>query len=315
MTCVLAPLVGRTPFNLPGSSSRRCRLRTSTRRFFIARLPRAVAGALVGGALASAGVVFQGLLRNPLATPYTLGVSAGASLGAMLGHHLRGHDCRLARGRPSPVASRPARPSQPRSSMRWPTCPRRAMSTTVLLLAGVTLNSFFSALILFVQYPADFAEVLSRHPVADGRPRRRRLRPDRRVPAARSSRAVAIFAVLPSSLNLLGVDADSASARGVDVAAAQRWAFVSASMASERGGDAGRADRVRRRRRAAPGPPAGGRRPPHRPAGVGAGGRRVPGGVRPGRAHHPRPGGNAGRRGHRPSSEGRSFYGCWSAKN
>ena len=34
--------------------------------------------------LASAGVVFQGLLRNPLATPFTLGVSAGAALGAML---------------------------------------------------------------------------------------------------------------------------------------------------------------------------------------------------------------------------------------
>ena len=36
---------------------------------------------------------------------------------------------------------------------------RRAMSTSVLLLAGVTLNSFFSALIMFVQYLADFAQV------------------------------------------------------------------------------------------------------------------------------------------------------------
>src|SRR5205809_7896227 len=52
--------------------------------FFLARLPRAVAAALVGGTLAAAGVVFQGLLQNPLATPYTLGVSAGAALGAML---------------------------------------------------------------------------------------------------------------------------------------------------------------------------------------------------------------------------------------
>ena len=52
--------------------------------FLIARLPRALAAALVGATLAAAGVVFQGLLRNPLATPYTLGVSAGASLGAMI---------------------------------------------------------------------------------------------------------------------------------------------------------------------------------------------------------------------------------------
>ena len=39
---------------------------------------------LVGATLAAAGVVLQALLRNPLATPFTLGVSAGASLGAML---------------------------------------------------------------------------------------------------------------------------------------------------------------------------------------------------------------------------------------
>src|SRR6187551_3862736 len=52
--------------------------------FFVARLPRVLAGALVGAALASAGVVFQAMLRNPLATPFTLGVSAGSSLGAML---------------------------------------------------------------------------------------------------------------------------------------------------------------------------------------------------------------------------------------
>src|SRR3954464_10112267 len=52
--------------------------------FFVARLPRTLAGALVGGTLAAAGVVFQGLLRNPLATPFTLGVSSGAALGAML---------------------------------------------------------------------------------------------------------------------------------------------------------------------------------------------------------------------------------------
>ena len=52
--------------------------------FFVARLPRTLAGALVGATLAAAGVVFQGLLRNPLATPFTLGVSAGAALGAML---------------------------------------------------------------------------------------------------------------------------------------------------------------------------------------------------------------------------------------
>ena len=46
------------------------------------RLPRILLAVLVGAALASAGVGFQAVLRNPLADPYVLGVSSGASLGA-----------------------------------------------------------------------------------------------------------------------------------------------------------------------------------------------------------------------------------------
>jgi iron complex transport system permease protein len=48
------------------------------------RLPRILSAALVGGGLAMCGVVFQGILLNPLADPYTLGVSAGAAFGAAL---------------------------------------------------------------------------------------------------------------------------------------------------------------------------------------------------------------------------------------
>jgi len=51
---------------------------------FQIRLIRVVAGALVGAALATAGVLFQGLLRNPMADPYIIGTSAGAALGATL---------------------------------------------------------------------------------------------------------------------------------------------------------------------------------------------------------------------------------------
>lgn len=48
------------------------------------RLPRVLGAALVGAALAAAGALFQGLLRNPLADPYITGTSAGAALGATL---------------------------------------------------------------------------------------------------------------------------------------------------------------------------------------------------------------------------------------
>ena len=52
--------------------------------FFQIRIPRTLAAFFTGGGLAVAGMVFQALFRNPLASPYTLGVSGGASLGAAL---------------------------------------------------------------------------------------------------------------------------------------------------------------------------------------------------------------------------------------
>ncbi|KXB01832.1 hypothetical protein AKJ41_00155 [candidate division MSBL1 archaeon SCGC-AAA259O05] len=47
------------------------------------RLPRVITGALVGASLGVAGTTIQGIFRNPMAEPYTVGVSAGASLGAV----------------------------------------------------------------------------------------------------------------------------------------------------------------------------------------------------------------------------------------
>lgn len=52
---------------------------------FSIRLPRVLAAALVGAALASAGAAYQSLFRNPLVSPDILGVSTGAGLGAVLG--------------------------------------------------------------------------------------------------------------------------------------------------------------------------------------------------------------------------------------
>ncbi|MCD6307296.1 MAG: iron ABC transporter permease [Deltaproteobacteria bacterium] len=48
------------------------------------RLPRVLTAAVVGAGLSLAGVVFQGILLNPLADPYTLGISAGAAFGASI---------------------------------------------------------------------------------------------------------------------------------------------------------------------------------------------------------------------------------------
>jgi iron complex transport system permease protein len=55
--------------------------------FWEIRLPRALLGALVGGALGLSGAVLQGYLRNPLAEPGLLGISGGAALGAVVAIH------------------------------------------------------------------------------------------------------------------------------------------------------------------------------------------------------------------------------------
>jgi iron complex transport system permease protein len=51
---------------------------------FDVRLPRVLTAAVVGSGLSLSGVIFQGILLNPLADPYTLGISAGAAFGAAI---------------------------------------------------------------------------------------------------------------------------------------------------------------------------------------------------------------------------------------
>ena len=49
------------------------------------RLPRVLFGAIVGAALSTAGAAFQGMFKNPMADPYIIGISSGAALGATIG--------------------------------------------------------------------------------------------------------------------------------------------------------------------------------------------------------------------------------------
>jgi len=232
VTCVIAPLVGSSPISLARVFDRSIPFseNVDAQIFFVARMPRVVAGVIVGAALATAGVVFQALLRNALATPFTLGVSAGASLGAMLAIVL---GATISAGPLSavPLACLAGAAIAAAIVYRLATMQDRAMSTTVLLLAGVTLNSFFSALIMFVQYIADFSQVYRAARWIMGDLDVGSFEP---IMAALPMLAIAfaMFAWLPSSLNLLSVGADAASARGVDVGRTQRLAFVSASLAT-----------------------------------------------------------------------------------
>ena len=229
---VLAPFIGQTPlqFERVFSLSVPFAENVDAQIFFLARLPRSLAAALVGGTLAAAGVVFQGLLRNALATPYTLGISAGASFGAMTA---------ITFGSMWPVlgwagvtgASLAGAALAVFVVYLLASARHSGLSTTVLLLAGVTMNSFFSALILFVQYLSDFTEtfralrwLMGDLDVAGYQP----------ILGALPLIFVALVGCvwLARPLNLLSLGADAAATRGVDVRRAQRVAFFSGSLAT-----------------------------------------------------------------------------------
>lgn len=112
------------------------------------RLPRILLAVLVGAALACSGVVFQALLRNPLADPYILGISSGAGLGAMIAV-VSGLNWTVW-GR-SPIAVFAFVGASATVWLVWFIGRLTGkFHVTGLLLAGVVVNAFFSALIMFI---------------------------------------------------------------------------------------------------------------------------------------------------------------------
>ena len=112
------------------------------------RLPRVVVAAVVGAALAGAGVVCQVLLRNPLADPYLLGVSSGAGLGAILAV-VSGVTWSMWGG--SAMAVFAFTGALATLGLVW-TLGRSvgSLGVTGLVLAGVIVNAFLSAAIMAV---------------------------------------------------------------------------------------------------------------------------------------------------------------------
>lgn len=122
---------------------------------FYARLPRVLLALLAGGGLAVAGTLFQALLRDALATPYTLGVSSGASLGAVIA--ISAGWGQIA-GLPAVWVAALAGAAVVLWLVLGIASEGRRMSSFTLLLAGITVNSICLACILFLQYVADFAQ-------------------------------------------------------------------------------------------------------------------------------------------------------------
>jgi len=115
------------------------------------RLPRILLGILVGASLSVAGTSFQALLRNPLADPYVLGVSSGASLGAILALIAEPYLTL------SPLLAALLTPlgaflgaAATIAAVYFLGRREGQIDSTTLLLGGVIMGSFISAIIMFL---------------------------------------------------------------------------------------------------------------------------------------------------------------------
>lgn len=232
LACLLAPLVGSTSISLSAvfDRSRPYAENIDAQIFFVARLPRVLGAALVGSALGLSGVIFQALLRNPLASPDTLGVSAGASLGAMLAITF-GIGAEVSGVSAVSISAFIGSLGALLIVYGLSLAQRNGASTMVLLLGGVTITALLAAVMSFIQYMADFTQtfrnvrwMMGSLDVASYAPLVGALIP--------MVLAWAGCASLPRALNLMSVSQESAAWRGVNVVRIERIALVSASLAT-----------------------------------------------------------------------------------
>ncbi len=195
--------------------------------FWQLRLPRVVAAFFAGAGLAIGGAAFQALFRNPLATPFTLGVASGAAFGVALASRLGVGIALAGMAVDSAVALAGALLAV---AVVWGlTHLRPAFSTMVLLLAGVAMSFFFSSLILFLQYTASLGDAYRIVRWLMGG-----LAPVDWQGLLRMVPFVVVGLVAlgwrARELDLLSIGSDIAASRGVDVLATRRWVFLATSV-------------------------------------------------------------------------------------
>lgn len=229
-TLVITPLIGPTSINighaLSGGFDSTDNIDADI--LFLARLPRILLGAVTGAALSVAGAVFQALLRNDLAAPFTLGVSSGASLGAVIAISLGLNSSIFGISTLSLAAFAGALATM---FLVFGLVKTRHgdFPTSVLLLAGVTANFFFASMVMFIHYMSDFTQsfqiirwMMGGLDITDYRT----------VGSILPMVALGIGGLIYISrdINLISAGVQSAMSRGVDVAKTQKIGFIMASL-------------------------------------------------------------------------------------
>lgn len=190
------------------------------------RLPRILTAALVGGGLAAAGTVFQGILLNPLADPYTLGVSAGAAFGASVAILL---NIKLAGAFSIPVFAF-AGAALTLFLVIYLASGSGGMTSIHLILSGIIVAAILSAGLSFLKYVADeqvsviifwlmgsFAS---------------RTWADVFLVSGALAIGIAVFTVYARDLNLMALGDRTAASMGVDTRKVTVMLLVTASLVS-----------------------------------------------------------------------------------
>ncbi|MFC1467510.1 FecCD family ABC transporter permease [Verrucomicrobiota bacterium] len=195
--------------------------------FINLRIPRVLFAFACGSALSLSGMAFQAMFRNPLATPFTLGVSSGAALGGAL--YIRLGLGFFVLGVPGITLFAFSGALVTLVAVYTLTRVRGGFSTSTLLLAGIAINFFCSSLILFVKYLSGFGDSFSimRWMMGaldiTGYTKLLQILPF-------IIAGTVILGLLVQDLNLLLTGEDLAQSRGVPVARTKKLVFLAASL-------------------------------------------------------------------------------------
>ena len=230
VTLCAAPLIGSTKIKLMNAFSGGIHAQNNLDAdiLFQVRLPRVLLGAVAGAALSVAGAVFQALLRNDLAAPFTLGVSSGAALGAVVAIVFSFNISILG----FPIVSLFSFLGGLGAIFFVYSLVRNQhgeLPTGTLLLAGVTANFFFASIVMFLHYISDLGQsfriirwlmgglditdyqiVLSITPII--------------------LMGIGLLIYIGRDLNLISTGEHPAISRGVDVYLIQKTGFITASL-------------------------------------------------------------------------------------
>lgn len=227
---IIAPIVGSTPIDLKKVFDFKIAYSQNidAQIFFSLRLPRVFMAALTGATLAVAGLVFQALLRNSLAEPYTLGVSSGAAFGAVLAMKLKwlynigGFSSITVAGFIGAIIS---------ISLVFLITRLKGgkFSTFTMILAGVSISFFFASMILFIHYLADFTETHQMIRWIMGSVDIVNYNVLLRLLPFCLIGFIALF-FMSRQFNLISMGEESAIARGVNVTTVQKTALIITSL-------------------------------------------------------------------------------------